>query len=84
MITADPSEGVKLPRVGRAAVAMERPTTGQVRDLLDVADRESRGLLYTYAHLWPIAEDRTRSAAAALLIDVFGAADEPLTNSPAA
>jgi integrase len=30
--------------------------------------------LNTYAHLWPTAEDRTRSAAAALLRDVFGAA----------
>jgi integrase len=40
--------------------------------------------LNTYAHLWPTAEDRTRTAAAALLVDVFGAADERVTNEPAA
>ncbi|GAB2659976.1 site-specific integrase [Saccharopolyspora gloriosae] len=36
--------------------------------------------LSTYAHLWPTAEDRTRSAAAGLLRDALGSADEPLTN----
>jgi integrase len=29
--------------------------------------------LNTYAHLWPTAEDRTRTAAASLLADVFDA-----------
>jgi hypothetical protein len=28
--------------------------------------------LNTYAHLWPTAEDRTRQAAGAMLISVFG------------
>lgn len=36
--------------------------------------------LSTYAHLWPTAEDRTRSAAAGLLRDALGAADESLTS----
>jgi integrase len=40
--------------------------------------------LSTYAHLWPTAEDRTRAGAAAMLAAVFGTADEPLTNDPAA
>jgi len=40
--------------------------------------------LNTYAHLWPTAEDRTRAAAASLLGEVLGAADERLTNAPAA
>jgi hypothetical protein len=40
--------------------------------------------LNTYAHLWPTAEDRTRAAAASLLVDVLGPADEPLTNGSAA
>lgn len=40
--------------------------------------------LNTYAHLWPTAEDRTRAAAAWMLLDIFGAADEPLTNGAAA
>jgi integrase len=35
--------------------------------------------LDTYSHLWPKAEDRTRSAAAALMGEVFGATDELLT-----
>jgi integrase len=40
--------------------------------------------LSTYAHLWPTAEDRTRAGAAAMFAAVLGAADEPLTNEPAA
>jgi integrase len=40
--------------------------------------------LNTYAYLWPTAEDRTRTAAAALLVDMFGPADEPVTNESAA
>lgn len=40
--------------------------------------------LNTYAHLWPTAEDRTRAGAAALLAEVLGTADEPLTNDDAA
>jgi hypothetical protein len=40
--------------------------------------------LNTYAHLWPTAEDRTRAAAASLVVDVLGPADEPLTNGSAA
>ena len=40
--------------------------------------------LNTYAHLWPTAEDRTRAAAASLLVEVLGAPDELLTNAPAA
>jgi integrase len=36
--------------------------------------------LNTYAHLWPSAEDRTRNAAAAMLADVLGAADERVTS----
>ncbi len=41
--------------------------------------------LNTYAHLWPSAEDRTRTAAAGMLAAVLGRdADEPLTNESAA
>lgn len=36
--------------------------------------------LSTYTHLWPKAEDRTRAAADGLVGQVFGAADEPVTN----
>lgn len=36
--------------------------------------------LDTYSHLWPQAEDRTRTAAAGIFTSVFGAADELLTN----
>lgn len=36
--------------------------------------------LDTYSHLWPKAEDRTRAAAAGLMSEVYGRADEPLTN----
>lgn len=32
--------------------------------------------LNTYSHLWPTAEDRTRNAAAGILAEVLGAADE--------
>jgi integrase len=38
----------------------------------------------TYAHLWPSAEDRTRTAVTSMLVEVFGRADEPLTNDAAA
>lgn len=40
--------------------------------------------LNTYAHLWPTAEDRTRAGAAAMLAEVLGRTDEPLTNDDAA
>lgn len=40
--------------------------------------------LNTYAHLWPTAEDRTRAGAAAMLAEVLGRTDEPLTNGAAA
>jgi integrase len=40
--------------------------------------------LNTYAHLWPTAEDRTRAAAAGLIVAVLRDADEPLTNESAA
>lgn len=40
--------------------------------------------LNAYAHLWPTAEDRTRTAAAAMLTEVLASADERLTNDEAA
>jgi hypothetical protein len=40
--------------------------------------------LNTYAHLWPSAEDRTRTAVTGMLVEVFGRADEPVTNGAAA
>lgn len=40
--------------------------------------------LNTYAHLWPTAEDRTRTAATAMLADVYATGDERLTNDDAA
>lgn len=40
--------------------------------------------LNTYAHLWPTAEDRTRTAAAAMLGEVYAPTDEQLTNDGAA
>lgn len=38
ILAADPSEGVKLPRARRADVAMDVPTSDEVRDFLDAAD----------------------------------------------
>ncbi len=73
----------------------ESPQRARVREIIaELAEigfalpgsivRRSTVTLNTYAHLWPTAEDRTRTAAMSMLAEVYATADERLPNDDAA